>query len=290
VSTKVTQSVILVTGSDVDGPLGIVHLPRLWATSILATAGLLADGVAADPHGFDSLVTHGLRVEPRALRRFLTTIPTYMQCETWIRAHTRRLDPATIARVNDTICATYRNVASWDAFHAWLIAHRSEPLDPIVPAISSRSRGPLGVNHLPRLWAKGLIDAVDALPDGFRTCRMRILRTASGFEREVAVGGLGGLDVPWLEWFGVDVDACAEYLRTRPAYRAFEEWIVEHATQLDAERIATYNARRIDARPEKAAEERAAVGLYDSDVLWSYMLNDLTDWKALHDRATAATA
>jgi hypothetical protein len=286
--TQLQQPVVLVTGSDIDGPLGIVHLPRLWAISILGTAGCLADGVAADPHGFDSLVTHGLRVEPRALRHHLATLPTYVQTEAWVRAHTRRLDPATIARVNDTIRATHRNVAAWDTFHGWLVAHRSEPLAPIVPAVSSRSRGPLGVNHLARLWAKGVIDSVDALPDGFRTCRMRILRTTDAMTREVAVGGLGGLDVPFLEWFGVDVDACAAYLRTVPGYRSFEEWIVEHATQLDAERISAYNARRIDARPEKAAEERTAVGLYDSDLLWSYMLNDLTDWKTLHELATSA--
>ena len=286
VSTQ--QPIVLLTGSDVDGPLGIVHLPRLWATAILGTAGLLGDGVAADPHGFDSLVTHGLRVEPRALRRFLETLPTYVACEAWVRSNTRRLDPATIARVNDTIRATHRNVAAWDGFHAWLLEHRSTGIAPIVPAVSSRSRGPLGVNHLARLWVKGIIDACDALPDGFRSCRMRIIRSADGMRREVAVGGLGGLDVPFLEWFGIDIDACADYLQTLPPYRQFEEWIVENAAQLDADRIAAYNARRIDARPEKAAAECAAVGLDDPELRWSFMLNDLTDWKALHDLAVAA--
>lgn len=286
--TRVKQPIALIVGSDVDGPLGIVHLPRLWSIAILTHAGLLADGVADDPHGYTSLVTHGLRIDPRAFERFLATMPTYVQCESWIREHSRRLDPATIAQVNETVRATSGNVAGWDRFHAWLLASRAEILTPIVPAISSRSRGPLGVNHVARLWAKALIDAVDALPDGFRTCRMRILRTSGDLQREVAVGGLGGLDVPWLEEFGVDVDACAAYLQsTMPNYRAFEEWLVEHATRLDARRIAAYNARRIDARPEKAAVDREAVGLDAPDLLWSYMLNDLQDWQTLHDLATA---
>lgn len=285
--TRVKQPVVLIVGPDIDGPLGIVHLPRLWAIAILSNAGLLADGVADDPHGYSSLVTHGLRIEPRAFKRFLETMPTYVQCETWVREHSRRLDPATIARVNDTVRATSSNVAAWDFFHGWLLEHRGEIRTPIVPAISSRSRGPLGVNHLARLWAKALIDTVDALPGGFRTCRMRILRADGGLERQVAVGGLGGLDVPWLEEFGVDVDACADYLRTSmPPYRTFEEWIVEHATHLDVDRIAAYNARRIDARPEKAAVDRAEVGLDAPDLLWSYMLNDLGDWQTLHDLAT----
>ncbi len=282
------QPVVLVVGPEIDGPLGIVHLPRLWATTILTNAGMLVDGVAADPHGFDSLVTHGLRIEPRAFRQFLATMPTYVQCETWVREHTRRLDPATIARVNESVRASFDNLVPWDRFHSWLLEHRGTIRTPIVPAISSRSRGPLGVNHLARLWAKALIDAVDALPDGFRTCRMRILRPSGVLQREVAVGGLGGLDVPWLEEFGVDVDACATYLRTTmPTYRVFEEWIVGNATQLELDRITAYNARRIDARPEKAAVDRDEVGLDAPDLLWSYMLNDLGDWQTLHQLATA---
>jgi hypothetical protein len=284
-----TQSIVLVTGSDIGGPLGVLHLPRLWATSILTTAGLLADGVGDDPYGFDALLTHGLGIEPRAFRRFLATLPTYVQSETWVRAHAKRLDAATIERLNDAIRTAHDNGSSWDAFHAWLLDRCGAPLAPVVPAISSRSRGPLGVNHLARLWAKALIDALDALPEGFRTVRMRVLRAGGGLQREVAVGGLGGLDVPWLEEFGIDVDACAAYLReAMPTYRRFEEWVVENAALLDDERIAAYNARRIDARPEKAAQERAEVGLDEPDLLWAYMLNDLQDWKTLHDIASSA--
>lgn len=282
------QPVVLITGSDVDGPLGILHLPRLWAKAILAAAGLLADESAADPYGFDAVAAHGLGIEPRELQRYLAGRPSYVQCEAWVREHARHHDSAAIERVNDAVRAVNDNLSSWDAFHAWLLNHRGEPLAPIVPAISSRSRGPLGLDHAARLWAKGLIDAVDALPAGFRSVRMRVLRPPDGLRREVAVGGLGGLDVPFLEEFGIDVDACAAYLKgTLPTYRGFEEWVVENAAHLDADRIAAYNARRIDSRPEKAAVEKAEMGLDDPNLLWSSMLNDLQDWKALHDIATS---
>jgi hypothetical protein len=74
---------------------------------------------------------------------------------------------------------------------------------------------------------------------------------------------------------------------TQPTYDAFEGWVRTHGRLLDPERIATHNATRYDARPEKAALERAEVGLEDSNLVWSYVLNDLGDWKALHDQITA---
>lgn len=276
------QPIVLLTGSDVAGPLGVAHLPRLWATAVLRRSGRLAGSEVARTQRCDETLTSGLGIDPAALRTFLETLPTYMQCERWVQANARRFDPAAVAQVNADL-GDADNVPIWNGFHDWLLAHRDAPLEPIVPAISSRSLGPLGINHLPRLWVKALIDAVDALPNQFRTCRMRILRHTGKLEREVAVGGLGGLDVPWLEHFGVDVDECAAFLQTLPTYPAFEVWILVNATQLLPVRIAEYNARRINARPEKAAEEKAEVGLDDPALLWSYMLNDLQDWKTLHD-------
>ena len=86
----------------------------------------------------------------------------------------------------------------------------------------------------------------------------------------------------------MEIVAFATYLRTNmPTYRVCEEWIVGNATKLELDRVAAYNARRIDARPEKAAVDRAEVGLDAPDLLWSYMLNDLGDWQTLHQLATA---
>jgi hypothetical protein len=283
----VSQTIVAVIGSDVAGPLGVAHLPRRWLRAILRHTGRLAGRNDAREPARDAALADGLRLDAAAFDAFLRTLPTYVACEAWVRANAERLDDATIAQLNAKVDDA-DNVPLWNELHAWLLAHRDQPLEPIVPQISSRSVGPLGIKHLPRLWVKALIDAVDALPDGFRTHRMRILRHSGTLEREVAVGGLGGLDVPFLEHFGIDVDRCASFLQTLPTYPAFEVWVLVNATRLEPERIAEYNARRIDARPEKAALDRAAVGLDDPDLLWSYVLNDLQDWQALHDICLAA--
>jgi hypothetical protein len=285
--THVTQPVIPLTGSDVAGPLGVSHLPRLWQRAILSKTGLLTDRRYTDTRGFDVVLTAGLGVDLRALHAFLSSLPTYMDCEKWIRANAQRLDDVAIARINEKVQATHDNLPIWDEFHAWLVANKGKPHDPIVPAISSRSSGPLGLNHLARLWVKLLLDGVDLLPVGYRAGRIRVESDEHGWrKRVIATGGLGGLDVPFLDEFGLDVDQCVSYVKANlPSYLTFETYFRTNAKKFGPNRVAPFNALRIKARPEKAAQERADAGLDDPEMLWSFMLNDLMDWKDLHDLA-----
>src|ERR1019366_2734385 len=96
--TDVTQTILPLTGSDVAGPLGVVHLPRLWQKAILSKTGLLTDRRYTDPRGFDVVLTAGLGLDLRALHAYLSSIPTYMECEKWVRANAQRLDEVAIAR------------------------------------------------------------------------------------------------------------------------------------------------------------------------------------------------
>jgi len=284
------QPVIPLTGSDVAGPLGVVHLPRLWQKAILSKTGLLTDRRYSDPRGFDVVLTAGLGLDLRALHAHFSSIPTYMESERWVRANAQRCDPASIAKINAKIAPMYENLPVWNDFHAWLMANRSDTHEPIVPGISSRSNGPIGLNHLARLWVSMLLDALDLLPNGYRCCGMRILVDKDGWRRREPVPpGPDTLDVPFLDEFGIDVEACAAFVKTKlPTYTQFEDYFRVNARKFGPARIAPFNALRINARPEKAAAMRAAVGLDDSTVQWSYLLNDLEDWQAIHAIAFAS--
>jgi hypothetical protein len=283
---RASHELVPLTGSDVVGPLGVAHLPRLWLMGTLARTGLLAERRTADPRGFDVAVTVGLGINSRALHGHLSTLPSYMECEKWVRENAQTVDEAAIARVNEKILKTHDNLPIWDSFHAWLTACKNQPHDPIVPAISSRSNGPMGLNHVAKLWVKMLLDAVDMLPGGYHAGRFRIEADAHGWRKRVPAEGL--FDVAFLEEFGVDVDACSAYVKSNlPDYRTFEHWFITTARKYGPTRAAPFNALRINVRAETAAAQRAAVGLDDPEMVWSYMLSDLIDWKGLHDAALA---
>ena len=49
--------------SDIAGPLGAIHLPRLWSKLRLSAAGQLEDGYPECGAGFDQMVLDGLGVD-----------------------------------------------------------------------------------------------------------------------------------------------------------------------------------------------------------------------------------
>src|SRR5439155_674849 len=54
--------------SGIAGPLGIVHLPRLWQKVSLETAGKLASGYPAIGKGFDAMTLAALGLEEQAVK------------------------------------------------------------------------------------------------------------------------------------------------------------------------------------------------------------------------------
>jgi hypothetical protein len=87
------------------GPLGVLHLPRLWLKVSLDGRGLLADGYPAVGTGFDQMVLDGLGLKKEAVVDFIASRkPTYPQFEDWIKTQPgAKLDPASIKALNDSI-------------------------------------------------------------------------------------------------------------------------------------------------------------------------------------------
>jgi hypothetical protein len=269
------DKIVPLIGPTVRGPLGVAHLPRFWLKRVLGAAGILADEYRDDYYGANKTVIDGLGLDPEATLAFLTLKLSYPNFELWVRDNATTLDGDSIAAVNNALATQLKppdNAAAarkrvgfpdpsergsallnalddWATVHADVAAQRRSPIQAIVPAISSQSSGPLGLNHLPRLWLKATLEATDALYDGWRS----------------------GLQSPLDVWFaravGIDIGATVDYIyQGLPTYLEFEAWFRS-------------NARHI--APEEIAQHNAAIAM-------SCKMNDLADWDTLHHIAIKA--
>ena len=87
------------------GPLGVLHLPRLWQKVSLEARDKLAAGYPGIGKGYDMMTINALGLNPDAVRKFIVeSKPTYPQFEAWIRKQPGvRLDKATIYKHNTSI-------------------------------------------------------------------------------------------------------------------------------------------------------------------------------------------
>lgn len=87
--------------SGVAGPLGALHLPRLWLKVSLEAAGKLATGYPGLGQGYDMMTCTALGLDPEAVKSFIkSNKPTYTQFEAWVRQNGKKLSKADIQRHN----------------------------------------------------------------------------------------------------------------------------------------------------------------------------------------------
>ena len=73
--------------SDLAGPLGAIHLPRLWSKVLLSAKGQLEDGYDECGMGFDQMVLDGLGIDRDSAVSYIKgNLPTYPQFESWVLA------------------------------------------------------------------------------------------------------------------------------------------------------------------------------------------------------------
>ena len=79
------SKVIPVISSGIAGPIGVLHLPRLWHKASLGAAGKLHDDYPAIGAGYDQMVLDGLGISKEAFSEFIAAKkPTYPECEAWV--------------------------------------------------------------------------------------------------------------------------------------------------------------------------------------------------------------
>lgn len=100
-----TEKIIPLISSGTKGPLGVLHLPRLWLKTSLEAKGLLADGYPGAGQGFDQLVLDALELDRELFLNFIKEAsPTYPQLEAWIlKQKGGKLDPEAVSELNTAI-------------------------------------------------------------------------------------------------------------------------------------------------------------------------------------------
>lgn len=87
------------------GPLGVLHLPRLWQKVSLEAVGKLAPGYPGIGKGYDAMTIADLGLSEDAVRNFIkSNKPTYCQFEAWVKSQPGvKLDKASIYKHNQAI-------------------------------------------------------------------------------------------------------------------------------------------------------------------------------------------
>ena len=95
------MSYVPLISSGVAGPLGALHLPRLWLKVSLEAAGKLAAGYPGLGAGYDAMTCAALGLDQEAVKSFIATSkPTYPAFEAWVRQNGKKLSKADIQRHN----------------------------------------------------------------------------------------------------------------------------------------------------------------------------------------------
>src|SRR2546421_9778534 len=85
--------------SGVAGPLGVLHLPRLWLKVSLESQDKLAPGYPGIGRGFDAMTCAALGLEEQAVKDYIKqNKTTYPEFEDWGKKNAKSLDRQSIEK------------------------------------------------------------------------------------------------------------------------------------------------------------------------------------------------
>ena len=86
------------------GPLGVLHLPRLWQKLSLEATGKLAAGYPGMGRGYDAMTCAALGLDENAVKDYIKqSKPTYPQFEAWVKANAKSLNAQSIEKHNTDV-------------------------------------------------------------------------------------------------------------------------------------------------------------------------------------------
>ena len=90
--------------SGVAGPLGVLHLPRMWQKVSLEAAGKLAPSYPGIGRGYDAMACAALGLEEQAVKDYIKqNKPTYPQFEAWVKKNAKSLNSQSIEKHNAAV-------------------------------------------------------------------------------------------------------------------------------------------------------------------------------------------
>lgn len=99
-----TEPIVPALSSAAVGPLGACHLPRMWLKILLHATGRLPAGYRHGTGGFDERTALILGFDRDEFIKFVETeLPTYLECEAWVRTHAKNLDAESIRKLNEGV-------------------------------------------------------------------------------------------------------------------------------------------------------------------------------------------
>ncbi len=99
-----SKKIVPTISSGTPGPLGVLHLPRLWQKMSLGAADKLADGYGNCGPGYDMMVIDGLGLDRDSLIDFVSTKkPTYIEFEKFVAANATTLNQTAVSQLNAAI-------------------------------------------------------------------------------------------------------------------------------------------------------------------------------------------
>lgn len=102
-TTGTQAKVVPAVSSGTAGPLGAIHLPRLWLKLTLAAAGELPDGYDECGSGFDAMTLSALGLDRQKTIDFVRqNKPRYTEFEEWV-VRNGKTDKETIEKHNAAI-------------------------------------------------------------------------------------------------------------------------------------------------------------------------------------------
>ena len=90
--------------SGIAGPLGVLHLPRLWQKVSLESQGKLAAGYPGMGRGYDAMTCAALGLDEEAVQSYIKNEkPTYTQFEAWVKENAKSLNKEAIEKHNAAV-------------------------------------------------------------------------------------------------------------------------------------------------------------------------------------------
>jgi len=86
------------------GPLGVLHLPRLWQKVSLESQGKIATGYPGMGRGYDAMTCAALGLDEQAVQDYIgQKKPTYPQFEAWVKQNAKSLNKEAIEKHNAAV-------------------------------------------------------------------------------------------------------------------------------------------------------------------------------------------
>ncbi len=96
-----SETYVPTISSGTAGPLGVLHLPRLWQKLSLESQGKLAAGYPGMGRGYDAMTCAALGLDEEAVQSYIKKEkPTYPEFEAWVKKNAKSLDEESIEKHN----------------------------------------------------------------------------------------------------------------------------------------------------------------------------------------------